>query len=165
MTNKELTRKATRPAPAGLFDWPGGHFGGLQQRMNRLFDDFHGDFGGFAPSERLSELSPRIDVEEKPEAYLISAELPGAEEDDIEIKVAENMLTIQGEKKTSEEREENNMHLTERSYGSFRRSFRLPPDTDTEKISASFDKGVLHLTVPKPEEKANPVKKIAISGS
>jgi HSP20 family protein len=139
----------------------GDLFSEMQDRMNRMFEDVWRTY----PAPRFAgvgELSPNVDVEEKDKSYAITAELPGMDEADIDVTLSDDVLTISGEKKAETTRDENNMHVTERSYGSFRRSFRLPPEADGSKIKASFDKGVLHVDVPKAPARENPVKKIEI---
>jgi HSP20 family protein len=145
-------------APFGGFP-----FGGLQEQMNRLFDDFWRDFGGGeTPTAGVATLQPQIDVSEDEEAWRISAEMPSVEEKDVELAVAEGVLTLAGEKKLESERKERNWHVSERSFGSFRRSFRLPPGADTEKIAAKFDKGVLEVTIPKLPEARQTSRRIEI---
>lgn len=152
------------PAPMGTFGFPGGLFAEMHDRMNRVFEDFWQDFPTVTASS-LPALSPRVEVEEKDKAFLVTAELPGLDEGDIDISIAEDSLTIKGEKKTEAERDEKNVHVSERSYGSFRRSFRLPPEADADKITADFTKGVLSISVPKKSDKESPVKKVKIKKS
>ena len=139
----------------------------FQQRMNDLFEDF---FRGFplahpgALDERLGAFYPSIDVKEGDAEIVVKAELPGLEEKDIEVLLADDALTIKGEKKDEKEEkdEKKNYHLVERSYGMFQRSFAVGADVDADKINASFDKGVLKVTLPKlPAAKAK-VQKIEV---
>lgn len=156
--------KSEAKASAVPYRWPGDVFGEMHNRMNRMFEDFWQDY----PTVRtrgLPDVRMHVDVEEKPKEYVISAELPGMDEKDIDITVSEGVLTIKGEKKTEDERDENNVHISERSYGSFRRSFRLPPEVSNEKIVANFDKGVLTVSVPKAPEAESPVRKVKIKSS
>ncbi len=128
-------------------------FSALHEEMNRLFDSFGGRFG--APAERASGwLAPRIDVAETDDAVQITAELPGVEENEVEVTLIDDVLTIKGEKqsKSTQEGEGKTYRLVERSYGSFQRSLPLPFKADPEKVQANFDKGVLSVTVPKPPE-------------
>ena len=143
------------------YQFPGDMFADMQSRLNSVFDDFWRDWPAPAMA-KVTATTPKVDVEEHDKGYLITAELPGMDEKDVEVTVADDMLTLKGEKKQESERDENNMHISERSYGSFRRSFRLPPEVAADKISADFDKGVLKISVPKVAEKASPVKKINI---
>jgi HSP20 family protein len=150
--------------------------GSLRERWDRMFDDFFGDFPRWPslrrpldiePLRRLTggDLMPSVDIKEQDNAYLISAELPGMEEKDIDVEVQDDLLTLRGEKRAEREEKDKGYHLTERSYGSFSRSFRLPPDADAGKASASFAKGVLSISVPKSAEAHSKVKKIDVKAS
>ena len=124
-------------------------------RLSRIFDDAF-----FAPV-RSSGWSPAISVTENAESLDLTAELPGLSEDDVSIEVENNVLTISGEKSEtrSSEDEELKYHVVERSYGSFRRAFTLPRTVDASKISARFDSGILHVTLPKaPESKGRRIE-------
>lgn len=137
-------------------------FGGLQEQINRLFDDFWRDFPVDGQDFEFSPLQPKIDVVEEDDAWRISAEMPGVDEKDIELKASDGALTLSGEKKIDEERKEKNWQVRERSYGAFRRTFRLPPGADVDKIKAKFDKGVLEITVPKLPEAKQASRRIEI---
>ena len=106
---------------------------------------------------------PKVDVKESKKAVTISAELPGMEEKDIELTVHDGYLTLKGEKKEESEKEEEDVHVMERRYGSFRRTFPIGQEVETDKIAAKFDKGVLKITLPKNGEKKAKERKIAIS--
>jgi HSP20 family protein len=142
----------------------------LQRRMNRMFDDFFGDFGDFplSPFQALARKSeafmPRLDIEETDTDITIKAELAGMDEKDVEITVHEDVLTIKGEKKSEHEDKEGARYLTERSYGTFSRSIALPAEVDQENIDASFKKGVLKVTLPKVPVEEVKAKKIEIKG-
>ena len=90
-----------------------------------------------------------MDVSESDKSIDVSVELPGMDENDVEVSISDDRLTISGEKTQEETREEGTVQVHERSFGSFRRSFRLPPDADADKVVASFEKGVLTVSVPK----------------
>lgn len=99
---------------------------------------------------RLSEwLSPATEASGNDEAYDISMELPGVSIDDIDLSVEDGVVTVHGEKKTQEEKKGDTWFFSERQYGAFRRSFRLPPDAEGDKASAKMEDGVLHVRVPK----------------
>jgi HSP20 family protein len=148
---------ATPPAPAG---WR--PFDSLRHEIERLFEDF--DRGRWPVPFRRSVFdmeplwrhevaaggSPATDIVEKDKAYEITAELPGLEEKDVQINVADNVLTIRGEKKAEKEEKDKNYRLVERSYGSFERSLELPDGVNADAIKANIAKGVLKVTVPKP---------------
>ena len=106
----------------------------------------------------------KFDVAEGEDAIEISAEMPGIEDKDLDLSVSDGVLTIKGEKKAETEKTDKNYYLSERRYGSFQRSFRLPDSVDPDKIEAKFDKGVLSLTLPKHAEARERTKKISISG-
>jgi HSP20 family protein len=136
----------------------------FQQEMNRLFDDFFGrsglePFGGWGEGWGL--FSPRVDVAETDREVVVSAELPGLDDEDIDVSLSRGMLTISGEKKQEKEKKGRNYYRVERSYGSFQRSVPLPSEVDTGKVDAVFRKGVLTITLPKTAE-AKARKRIAI---
>ena len=137
-------------------------FGALQKRMDSLFDDFWrgGDLPAFQPV--AAALAPRVDVVENDKAYVVTAELPGLEDKDIELTIDGDRLSLKGEKKSEIDRKDGDWHVSERSYGSFARSFVLPPNADGAKAGAKFDKGVLQVTVPKKAEAVAQVKKIEV---
>jgi HSP20 family protein len=124
-------------------------FSALQQEIDRLFEGFSRGFTGFAgfPSR---ELMPSMDLSETDKEIEITTELPGLEEKDIQLNVADNILTIRGEKKNEREETKKDYHLVERSYGSFTRSVQLPDGVNADNIKAVMSKGVLKVTVPKP---------------
>jgi len=132
--------------------WGFEPFRSMQRQMDRLFDEFGGGFPTFAP-QTTEQLLPHMDVSETDKAIEITAELPGLEEKDVEVRFSDNVLTISGEKKSEREEKERDFHLVERRYGSFARSIRLPEGTDPAKIEATIDKGVLKVTIEKPAAK------------
>lgn len=112
---------------------------------------------------RLSEwLSPASDASSDETAYRITLELPGVAEEDIDLSISEGMLTVSGEKSESREDEGETWYFSERSYGTFRRSFRLPPDADGGKAEAHTKNGVLEITVPRRKEEAAQSRKIEV---
>lgn len=119
----------------------------LQREVERLFEDFGRGFPGFAHAR---ELMPAMDVVETDKAIEISAELPGLEEKDVQIDVADNVLTIRGEKKAEKEEKDKNYRLIERSYGAFSRTLELPAGVKADEIKAIIAKGVLKVVVPRP---------------
>jgi HSP20 family protein len=102
-----------------------------------------------------------VDVRETDETLEISADLPGLQPEDVDITVTDDTLTLKGEYKAEEEREEGKMHIQERRYGSFQRTVRLPTAVDTDAAEAKFEDGVLKITLPKAEEAK--AKRIAVS--
>ena len=123
-------------------------FMSLQREIDRLFDDFTRGFPTFGNGK--SDLLPSMDVTETDKDIEITAELPGLEEKDVQINVADNLLTIRGEKKAEKEEKDKNYRLVERSYGSFERTLELPDGVNADAIKANIAKGVLKVTVPKP---------------
>ncbi|MDX1541564.1 MAG: Hsp20/alpha crystallin family protein [Geminicoccaceae bacterium] len=107
----------------------------------------------------------RLDVGETDKEIKVRAELPGVDEQDVEVTLADDVLTIKGEKRVEEERKGENHHMVERSYGSFARSLRLPSGIDQSQVHATFDKGVLTVTLPKPAEARQRSRKIEIKKS
>jgi HSP20 family protein len=101
----------------------------------------------FAPETML--FNPAIDVAEKEETLIFTAELPGMKKEEVELQIENGVLTIRGEKKQEKEKKTPRMHVFERSYGLFERAFALPQSADLEKVKAEFENGVLTITVPK----------------
>jgi len=110
---------------------------------------------------------PNVDVSEDDKQIVVTAELPGMDEKDVEVTLADNVLTIKGEKKSEHEEkdETKNYHLLERSYGSFRRSLPLDCEVDAAKVTANFDKGVLKVVMPKAPAQQTRTTRIPISQS
>ena len=106
---------------------------------------------------------PAVNVEETEKEYRIEVAAPGLEKDNLKVSVDEGVLTISAERKTEEKEEKNNFIRREFGYTSFRRSFTLPEETNTEKIAAKHNNGVLTITVPKAEVKVQPAKEVKIS--
>ncbi|HEX9647053.1 MAG TPA: Hsp20/alpha crystallin family protein [Alphaproteobacteria bacterium] len=165
-------RKAEVPAVRSVFD----QWLQLRNEVDRVFENFTAGFRfpGFAsrmfdleawPLPRLlsQQLLMRTDLSETDKAVELRAELPGLTEADIDVTVSDDVLTVTGKKQEEREERGKEFHLRERSFGSFKRSFRLPAGVDASKISAAFDKGVLTVTVPKPERPKAPRKKIAVA--
>ena len=134
----------------------------LQTEMNRLFNTFfdEGNGQGRGASRRWA---PAVDLFEREDSLVLKADLPGLSEDDVQIEVRDNVLTISGERRADFEDKQNGYYRVERAFGSFSRSLTLPEGVDADKIDASFDNGVLEVTIPKPEERKP--RRIEISGS
>jgi HSP20 family protein len=149
-----------RPFLPSLFGSDGDALGSLFREVEKTFDDFsrRSPFAGIASDA----ISPKIDVAESKDAIEVTAELPGVEEKDIDITLAEGRLTIRGEKKAERDQKDKNWYVVERSYGAFSRTLSLPFDPDPDKVEARFDKGILRIRLPKPAEIAKKEKRIEI---
>jgi HSP20 family protein len=123
-------------------------FTSLQREVERVFQDFARGFPTFAAP--ATELTPKMDATETDKEFELTFELPGLEDKDVEVNVADNVLTVRGEKKAEKEQKNKDYRVVERSYGSFARSVELPEGVDTDAIKATITKGVLKVTVPKP---------------
>ena len=164
--------KMTAPAP---HVWR--PFENLRQEIDRLFDDFGVsawrapfrrsafDFAPFWGREAVSAAAPAVDVAETEKAYEITAEMPGMDEKNIEVKLVNGDLMIKGEKQEEKEEKKNDYFLRERRFGSFERCFAVPEGVDTDKIEASFKRGVLTITLPKKPEAQTPEKKIQVKAA
>lgn len=125
----------------------------LERRMGRGFTD--PVFYETPDVTSTAAWTPMVDIFEEPDALRITAEIPGVKPEDVKISVEGNMLTIAGTKQQVAEEKAERVYRYERTYGTFERSFTLPATVDVERIKASYDNGVLHLTLPK-VEKAKP---------
>ena len=114
------------------------------------FDRFFDNVWGNAPSDQ-STWYPSVDISESEEAIAVAAEIPGLKAEDIKVSVTNGVLAIEGEKKEEKREDQKQAHRVERTYGSFRRAFRLSTAVDTENITASYRDGVLSLSLPKAE--------------
>jgi len=126
----------------------------IREEMNRLFDDF---FSGWPWPERRrglleGEWAPSVDVAETDQDIVVTAELPGVKQEDVDVTITNDVLTLKGEKKEEKEVKKENYHRIERSYGSFQRSVSLPTGVQGDKAKAKYKDGVLQITIPKTEE-------------
>ncbi len=150
-------------------------FESLRREIDRLFDDFQ-PFDWRLPSRVLGfevprisaaewQVTPAMDLVEKDDVYEITAELPGLDEKNVEIKLSNHTLTIKGEKSEEKEDKRKDYYLSERRYGSFQRSFQLPEGVDADKIEARFANGVLSVKLPKTAEAKKAEKTIAVKAA
>ena len=130
--------------------------------FDNLFDAFFGEDSRLPVLPGNAAFTPRIDVKEDDVSYEISAELPGLEEKDIEISVADGSLVLRGEKSSDSEEKEGKYFRQERIYGRFERAFHLPDGVEAEKIEAKFKNGVLAITLPKKEEAKKVVRQVEV---
>jgi HSP20 family protein len=142
---------------------PFSHF---RREMDRLFDDF------FAPTEARSfagasgaAVWPSIDVEQTKVGYKVTAELPGLEQKDVEVELRDDLLTIRGEKKAERSEGEGHRAWTERTYGRFERTLRLPGEVDAGKVQAKFKNGVLSIELPRSAKAQDLTRKIEVKGA
>jgi len=152
-------------------------FESLRHEIDRLFDDFNGGFfrspfrhsmfdvAPFRNRDIKWPAAPAVDFADTEKAYELTAELPGIDEKNVEVKVANGVLTIKGEKQEEKEENKKDYYLHERNYGSFERSFQVPDGVNVDKIEAKFKKGVLTVTLPKKEEAQKAAKKIEVKAA
>ena len=171
-TKLPVKTEKTSAAPA---QWT--PFESLHREIDRLFDSFDGGFWR-TPFRRSAfpmmpawgrEASwpavPAVDFTDTEKAYELTAELPGIDEKNVDVKVANGVLTIKGEKHEEKEEKKKDYYLRERNFGSFERSFQVPDGVDADKIEASFKKGVLTVTLPKKPEAQKAAKTIDIKAA
>jgi HSP20 family protein len=149
----------------------------LRREVDRLFEDFDQgfwrspfrrsvlDIAPFWSRAKTLTAEPAVDIVENDKAYEITAELPGLDEKNIEVKLANGGLMIKGEKQEEKEERKKDYYLHERSFGAFERRFAVPEGVDTDKIEASFKNGVLTITLPKKPEAIKPEKKIEVKSA
>jgi len=133
----------------------------LQSEMNRLFTTVFDTPSGTSGNV-LRRWMPAMDLVESGDHFVLRADLPGMSEDDVNIEFEDGTLTVSGERKAEHEESNEGFHRVERSFGSFSRSLTLPQGIDPEAVTASFDRGVLEIRIPKPEQRKP--RKIAIGG-
>ena len=136
--------------------------GSLQNEMNRLFNTVF-DTPPPGNGGTLRRWVPAMDLVETEDHFLLKADLPGLDESDVSIEVQDGTLTISGERKAEHESNEEGYYRVERAFGSFSRSLTLPKGVDADAVSASFDRGVLEVRIPKPAERKP--RRISIGGS
>lgn len=134
----------------------------LHDEMNRLFDDFSRGFGLPARNGAATSFGwPSIEVRENDQAIKVAAELPGLEQKDVEVLLADNVLTIRGEKRA--ENTDEKQQWSERYYGSFERRVPLDCDVDADKVKATFKNGLLSVEVPKSQQAVEKSRRISIA--
>jgi HSP20 family protein len=129
----------------------------FSREVDRLFDAFFG-----ADREQGRRWVPPVDLVEAEDHFVLKADLPGLSEEDVSVEVQDGALTISGERSAEHETSEGGWYRIERSFGSFQRSLTLPDGVDPDGISAEFDRGVLEVRIPKPEERKP--RRVQISG-
>ena len=131
-----------------LIRWPGRDFPSLRKELDRLFEGFGLDI----PFAAEGEWAPAMDITENQDVYTVKAELPGMDPKEIDVQVIGDILTVRGERKQEKEEKKENCIRTERVYGSFSRSVRLPSSVDAKGVEAKYTVGVLSIRLPKTEE-------------
>ena len=167
-TDAPARQRESRPAASDPFR-------DMRREMNRMFDRFlRGGFG--LPSAWRDEgeqwpgegafnaAAPAIDFAEDDKAFHLTAELPGLSEQDVDLQLADDVLTIRGEKHEEKDEKDKNYHWSERRFGAFRRVIRLPQHVDRDKIEANFKNGILTVTLPKTADAMQRQKKIEVKG-
>lgn len=161
------TTQPTNPGQTPLGRAESDPFTSLRRGMDRLFDQVMGGWGGLpAPFTAPGVLSPKVDVAETPAGLEITAELPGIEPKDVSVELADGVLTLRAERSSErkEEDREKRWHIMERQSGTYLRRFALPFDCEPEEVEARFDKGVLHIAIPRPAETKPQARRIEIKG-
>ncbi|MGH6718552.1 MAG: Hsp20/alpha crystallin family protein [Alphaproteobacteria bacterium] len=135
--------------------------------MDRLFDDFLRALPAVPRLGASSEgaVVPKLDVAETDKEIVVSTELPGIDEKDVDVTLKDGVLTIKGEKKAEKEEKGKNFHRLERSYGAFSRTVVVPADVDEGKVKAGFAKGVLTVTLPKKPGTQTAARKITVKAA
>jgi HSP20 family protein len=145
---------------------PNDPFVSIRRAMDRLYDDFLTDVG-YSGIDLLPDgvhsFSPRIDIEEKDDVIVLSAELPGLTEKDVQVEADAENLIIRGEKKSQREEKHANYSCTERAFGTFERVLRMPGKIDKDGIRAGMKEGVLTVTIPRPPEARKEMRKIPVT--
>ena len=159
-----MNDQATLPAKSGPAGFALPPLTRLRDEIDRLFDDF-----SFARPARsifafptVAEFNPAMQLADKKSHYELSVELPGMDQNDIDVEVIDGVLTISGEKRVESETEEDGYLMKERRYGSFRRQLSLPSDADPAGIDARYRNGVLNLSIKKDQKAASRARKIKI---
>ncbi len=163
------------PAPGGTEPSWGLPLTSLRHEIDHLFDDFMSGWPfrsrdvGARAWDRLPaafrSATPAADVVENGKAFVISLDLPGIEEKDIQVSVSDDVLTVRAEAGEEHKEEKENYFLSERQHGALQRAFQLPAGVDADKIDASYHEGVLRITLPKSAEAQSKERKIQVKGA
>jgi HSP20 family protein len=137
----------------------------LQNRLNSIFQDFAVPANGPGESLAAAGFVPAVDIYEDAHKVLVKVEVPGIKQDDLDVRLENQTLTVRGERKFETEEKEENFHRIERRFGSFVRTFTVPQTVDTESISANYDAGVLTITLAKKAEAKPKQVKIGVGST
>ena len=158
-TKLPVKTEKSSPAPSSVFEWR--PFESLRNQVDRVFHEFetgflqspfYRDVDSFWRRDLALPVTPAMDIVEKDNAFEMSAELPGLDAKNIELSLSDDVLTVKGEKKEEKEEKTKDRYVSERRYGSFRRSIQLPASVDAGKIEANYKSGILTVTLPKSAE-------------
>jgi HSP20 family protein len=144
----------------GLSSFGNDPFSTMRREMDRLFDEFRGVGGG--PYAAEAGFAPAVNVKQTDKGVEVTAELPGIDEKNVEVSLAENALTIRGEKKQEKEEKGEGWFMSERSFGSFMRTIPLPIEVNEDKVSAQFKNGVLTVQLPAAADTERKIRKIEV---
>lgn len=160
-----MSFRSLLPFPSRDLGRGGDPFGAMQREINRMFDDVWR--GGAVAQQTPLGWAPSVDVKDEKERLRVIAELPGVEEKDVSVSLDGDLLTISGEKRAEHEEKDakGNWMMTERSFGSFSRSFTLPFRPAADAIDAEFAKGVLSISIRKPAPEQQKARSIPIKGA
>lgn len=148
-----------------LIRWePVAELNTIQNEMNRLFNTF---FDQPAPGRGAGARRwiPAMDLIETTDRYVLRADLPGLSEEDVSVQLQDSVLTVSGERKAENEQQQEGYYRLERAFGAFSRSLTLPEGVNPDGVTAHFDRGVLEITIPKPEQKKPRQVRISVSGA
>jgi len=160
--SKAVVKTPASPVPASKGRAPLEPFGVLRTEIDKLFDDFMSPSSVFIQPRGTASISPAMEFVDTGAAYQLTAELPGLKGDDIDVSVADGVLTLSGEKREESERESNGILLSERRYGAFRRQIPLPSDVDSDAVDAHYKHGVLRVEIAKDKTAAGRSRRIAV---
>src|SRR5581483_8040697 len=148
-----------------LIRWePVRELGTIQNEMNRLFNTFFDTPAATGAPTAARRWIPAMDLVETEDDFVLRADLPGLSENDVNIELEDNVLTLTGERKAEHEERKEGYYRVERASGSFSRSLTLPEGVDADAVQASFDSGVLEVRIPKPEERKPRKVSISVGG-
>jgi len=159
-----MAKTEIEKSPDTAVSRPRDIFGAMREEMDKMFERFEHGLPRWPTLFRQGNgiVVPELDVRENSTSITVEAELPGVDEKDVSVTLANGVLTIKGEKKQGKEEKGENFYRTERSYGAFERSLRLPDTIDEAKVDAKFDKGVLTITAAKKPEAVKAERRIEI---
>jgi len=170
VSNISVKQDKAAPAPARAEGWPSFNF--LKDEIDRVFDDFGMGFWRHPFAQRMPGLfsggagvAPPFELVERDGDYDITAELPGMNPEDVEVKLGDGAITIRGEKSEEKKEEKEDYLVSERRYGEFQRSLPLPNGIDVDAVVATFENGVLHVTLPKTAEAKQKERKVEVKAA